>query len=351
MKRLLCAIAFLAAYATGLGKAVVETGASLLVIQGAPGEASFAEGFNKATAAWLELGGTAGVDTSSVYRANGEIAPKEQILSWISDNSYESPVPVWLVYIGHGTFDGEDAKMNLAGPDLSLTELQTALEALSRPLVLIHGGSASGPFLPALSGSNRIVITATKSGNEQNYARFGEFFASAIANPQSDLDLDGAVSLLEAFLSASAQVDTFYLESGRLATEHALIDDNGDSLGVSAKSFQGLRPKASNSASNLPPDGLLARKVSLVQSSKESELSAADLRRRDELEADLETLRQQKSSLSEADYYDAIERIFLELSTIYIPENRPNESTMIEEGEESPSPMDTDRIQDLVPDS
>ncbi len=46
----------------------------------------------------------------------------------------------------------------------------------------------------------------------------------------ADLDKDGQVSLLEAFLIASRRTLEFYKVEGRIATEHALIDDNGDGL-------------------------------------------------------------------------------------------------------------------------
>ena len=42
----------------------------------------------------------------------------------------------------------------------------------------------------------RIVITATKSGFELNFARFGKYLAAAIAEPRADLDKDGQTSLL-----------------------------------------------------------------------------------------------------------------------------------------------------------
>ena len=49
-----------------------------------------------------------------------------------------------------------------------------------------------------------------------------------MAGQKADLDKDDQVSLLEAFLTASVRTAEFYEETSRLATEHALIDDNGD---------------------------------------------------------------------------------------------------------------------------
>ena len=48
-----------------------------------------------------------------------------------------------------------------------------------------------------------VVLTATKSGDEINFARLGDYLSQAILDLSSDLDKDSQVSLLEAFLKAS----------------------------------------------------------------------------------------------------------------------------------------------------
>src|SRR4029077_12153134 len=133
-----------------------------------------------------------------------------------------------------------------------------------------------------LSGTNRVVITATRSGNELNFTRFGEYFAKALADSRSDLDKDGQVSLLEAFLMASRHVTEFYKTEGRLMTEHALIDDNGDGQGTPADWFRGVRAtkKARDGASL---DGARANQVHLVLSQGELAVSADVRARRDAL--------------------------------------------------------------------
>jgi len=45
----------------------------------------------------------------------------------------ESPDELWLVLIGHGTFDGKEAKVNLRGPDLSAADLVGMVEAVPPP--------------------------------------------------------------------------------------------------------------------------------------------------------------------------------------------------------------------------
>src|SRR5256885_2838954 len=91
----------------------------------------------------------------------------------------------------------------------SSSDLADWLKPFRRPLVVINCASASAPFLKTLSGTNRVIITATRSGNELNFTRFGQYFAKALADPESDLDKDGQVSLLEAFLTASRRVADF----------------------------------------------------------------------------------------------------------------------------------------------
>ena len=158
--------------------------------------------------------------------------------------------------IGHGTFDGKEAKFNLRGPDLSAADLAEWLKPFRRPVAVINCASASSPFINKLSATNRVIIAATRSGYEQNYARFGEYISSAVADPQADLDKDGQTSLLEAFLMASRRVAEFYNTEGRLATEHALLDDNGDGLGTPTRCTSvslGRRAAATESASSASP--------------------------------------------------------------------------------------------------
>ncbi|HEV3339413.1 MAG TPA: hypothetical protein VG125_03620 [Pirellulales bacterium] len=228
--------------------------------------------------------------------------------------------PLWLVFIGHGTFDGKTAKFNLRGPDVSSSELTAWLAACERPLAVINCASASGPFINELSGANRVVITATKSGFEHNFARFGDYLSAAIADPGADLDKDDETSLLEAFLLAAGQVRQFYESDARLATEHALIDDNGDRLGTPADWFRGLRAtKSAKDGASL--DGLRAGQFQLVASGRQPPLPAEARSRRDELEAAIARLRQQKGSVPDDEYYAQLEPLLVEIARVYVKED------------------------------
>jgi hypothetical protein len=223
---------------------------------------------------------------------------------------------LWLVLIGHGTFDGKQAKFNLRGPDVSADELALWLRPFRRPLVVINTASCSAPFLNLLSATNRVIITATRSGHEQNYTRFGQYLAQALTDPAADLDKDGQVSLLEAFLTASHQAAEFYKVQGRLLTEHALLDDNGDGLGTPADWFRGLRP-VKKPKDNAGLDGLVAQRFCLVPTQSERKLTPEQRARRDTLERAVLLLREKKGQMNEPDYYRQLEQLLLPLARFY----------------------------------
>ena len=182
--------------------------------------------------------------------------------------------------------------------------------------MVIQCASASGPFLKALSAPGRVIITATRSGSEINATRFGFHLAQAIADPDADLDKDGQTSLLEAFLYAARRTEQFYKEEGRLMTEHALIDDNGDGLGTPPDWFRGVRAVKS-AADGKAVDGVRAHQVFLVPGAAERQLSPDARARRDELELKLSALRLQKAKMKEDDYSNQLEKLLVEMAKIH----------------------------------
>lgn len=228
----------------------------------------------------------------------------------------ELPSRLWIVLVGHGTAAGENAKFNLVGPDVSAKELSAWLEPLSCPLVIVNASSASAPFLPELSGPQRMVITATRSASELNYSRFGKYLAQSLEDLSIDIDHDLEVSLLEAFLAAVVRTEQFYRDDGRLTTEHALLDDNGDRRGTSADFFRGISPVKTAEEGEVV-DGASAARVILYSSPEAPQLSPEQMRQRQRIEEQLDALRGQKPQLKEADYYQRLERLLLELAAVY----------------------------------
>lgn len=314
--------ALAAAMIGGAAHAAAEPLHEICIIVGAPGEPAYSAGFAAAAHAWQDAavrGGatvsTIGLEPESADRAD-RAQLQERIAAWANEGATSAATPVWLVYLGHGTFDGREARLSLRGPDVSAPELADWLKPLRRPLVFIHGGSASAPFIPALSGANRIIVSATQSGHEVNYARFGERFAAAVASPAADIDQDGQTSVLEAFVASAQQTQAFYAETARLATEHALIDDNGDRQGTPAEWFRGTRVQRRPEGRG-EPDGDRARLLALVPLEDERRMTPQDREQRDHWERELAALRARKAHLPEDQYYAELERILRQLAAIY----------------------------------
>jgi hypothetical protein len=294
-----------------------EPTGDVCVIVGAAGEAEFATGFARAARAW-EAAAQRGGAQCTVIGLNPETAEsdRQQLEAWITARSQNTETTAWIAFLGHGTFDGRDARLNLRGPDVTAQEVAGWLARLNRPLVFVHGGSAAAPFISALSGPRRIIVTATRSGHEMNYARFGERFATAIGDSAADIDHDGQTSVLEAFVTASQQTQAFYTENGRLATEHALIDDNGDKQGTPAVWFRGTRLQRTPK-DKVEADGAASNRMALVATDAERALTAAQRVERDRLEQELEGLRTRKKEMPEEDYYRRLEAIARQIGAIY----------------------------------
>ncbi|MBE0545564.1 MAG: hypothetical protein IH623_29865 [Verrucomicrobia bacterium] len=290
---------------------------TVIVVVGAAGEAEFGVEFAKWTEQWRKATEQAGAIHQVVgIGPTNAITDLAQLKEILSNEPTNTTAELWLVLIGHGTFDGKEAKFNLRGPDLSATELAEWLKSFRRPVIVINSASSSSPFLNKLSGPERIIVTATKSGYEESFARFGKFIAEAMTDLKADLDKDGQTSLLEAFIMASRQVAEFYATEGRLATETALLDDNGDGLGTPADFFRGARA-VKEPAGGGTVDGLRAHQIHLIRSEQEQQMPAEIRARRDELELAVARLRESKATFAADEYYRRLENLMLELAKIY----------------------------------
>ena len=116
-----------------------------------------------------------------------------------------------LLLIGHGTFDGTDYKFNLPGPDLTAVDLASLLNRIpARRQLVVNMTSASGASLAALARKNRIVITATRSGNEKNATVFARYWVDALGDPAADSDKNGTISALEAYRYAERKTAAYF---------------------------------------------------------------------------------------------------------------------------------------------
>lgn len=212
---------------------------------------------------------------------------------------------VLVVLLGHGTYDGDVAKFNLVGPDLTAKDWTDLLAGVQGRLAVVNTTEASFPFLESLTAKGRVVITATDSAAQKYATVFPEYFVKAIREASTDLDKNGRTSLFEVFAAASAAVKQHYEQNGQLATERAVLDDNGDGKGREATA-EG-------------PDGGVARMSYLdAESAAESanpEIAALAKRRRT-LEMQAEEHKQLKGVMPEAEWNAQFEKLMLELAQV-----------------------------------
>jgi len=283
-----------------------------LIINGASGEEEYGKQFQQWTTDLQQaLNKRYGFDAAKMKVLSEAHDPKatadevKKTLTTLKSELQQDNV-LFVFFIGHGSFDGKESKFNLVGPDLAASEYNSLLSALpTKRVVVINMSSASGEFAKALSAKGRVVITATRNGQETNATHFPGFFIDALNATDSDTDQDGHISVLEAFVYANRLTAEFYTRSGRLATEHALIEDNGD--GVGHERLEG-------------GEGLLARATYLdslsIDEAAENVAIAKLLRDRTRLEGEIEQLIAKKTSLQEAEYEAALERLFIELAKV-----------------------------------
>jgi len=287
--------------------APVDPNKFALIINGAGGEPAYAKQFEEWTTALSSvLSERYGFDGKQVKVLTHSTAEDVKRTFAALKSQLEVNNILFVFLIGHGSFDGKESKFNLVGPDLSASEYNTLLSSLpTRRIVVFNMASASGEFIKSLAAKGRIVITATRNGQETNATRFAGYFIAALNSTDADTDQDGHTSVLEAFLYANRLTADFYKRAGRLATEHAMLDDNGDGVGHE-------KVEAG--------EGLLARATYLdslsVDEATATVTTAKLIRERARLEGEIEQLIARKDNMSESEYEAQLERLFVELAKV-----------------------------------
>lgn len=199
---------------------------------------------------------------------------------------------VMVVLIGHGTFDGEEYRFNVPGPDLTATEFAQLLNQIDAgEQLIVNGTSASGAVVERWRRDGRIVVSATKNGGERTATRFPQFWLEAVTSEAADINKDDIVTAAEAFDYASRRVAESFKSDVSLATEHARLDGDG------ANKFQVARlGAAALSVADAALNSLLEQRV--------------------KLERDIEAVKERKPTLAEADYYDELEAVLIRLALL-----------------------------------
>ena len=284
-----------------------------LLISGAKGEASYAEQYGR----WRDALVTAleelkfdsehikmlfdGGDAANTATAAGVRRAIENLRAKLRPDDL-----LLIVMIGHGTYDGVEAKFNLVGPDLGAAEWANLLKPLPGRLVIVDSTAASFPYLERLAGPRRIVITATDSPAQRFDTVFPEYFIKALTDPAADIDKNHRVSIWEAFLASSLGVRRYYEQRGQLATERALLDDNGDGLGREG----GGDGEDGSTASRLYLD------AEVLGAAPTDEELLSMLQKRATLVIDVEDLKQRRQLMTPDEYQKEFERLMIDLARI-----------------------------------
>jgi hypothetical protein len=230
-----------------------------------------------------------------------------------------------IVLIGHGTYDGVDAKFNLVGSDLQSAQWAELLAGVPGQVVMVNTSSASFPFLERLAGERRIVISATDSVAQRFDTVFPEYFIKAFQGDAADIDKNNRISIWEAFSAATNEVRRYYQRRGQLSTERALLDDNGDGVGhaaVGAAPFNDASGRAPGGREGTAKteDGSVASHVYLDDplpgAPPTDEVLVKLLQARAAAEGELEDLKIRRSFLPPAEYQKEFERLMVELARV-----------------------------------
>ena len=266
----------------------------VLVVGGLGGEPDYEKRFEEQAEAVAAAAARSGAAKDNVVVLSGEQARREAVqrefTSLIAKAAKEDQVVV--VLIGHGSYDGEDYRLNLPGPDITGGEILAFLNRVpATQQLVVNATSASGSVVESWKRANRIVITATKSGNEKNATRFAQYWIEALSSSEADRDKNETVTAAEAYEYAARKVADAFKSDAALATEHSRME------GANAANFTVARL---GSSAVLPDDAALN----------------AMLTEQAGIEQQIEQVRARKESLESKQYYDELEKVLITLARL-----------------------------------
>jgi hypothetical protein len=282
----------------------------LIVITGVEADAADGQQFHKWATTVIDAAAKRGglVADNIVYlsdkpdadpaRINGR-STRENVEKTFSDvaSRVKPNDEVFILLLGHGSFDSRGAAFNLPGPDLMAADYAKLLDKFpAQRVVFVNTSSSSGGFLQPLAGPGHTIVTATKTGGEHNDTLFPEYFVEAFTSEAADKNADGRVSVLEAFEYAKTKVTQAYQQKGNLLTEHAALDDGQDGKFADTLFLASPKARAASIAAVADPSlrALLEQKQAL-----EDQVAALKLR---------------KAAMDPAQYDQALEKLLIDLA-------------------------------------
>jgi hypothetical protein len=253
----------------------------------------------------------AAASDAHVYTLTGSDAAKAHLTDTLAQIAREAKPEdqFTLILIGHGTYDGEEYKFNLLGPDITGEDLAILCDRIpAKRQLIVNTTSASGGSIGALQRAGRIVIAATKTGTEKNATVFARYWVDALRDASADTDKNESISALEAFTYADHKTAAFYESEKRLATEHAVLEDTGKKEAVHV-------PSAENGEGQLAASFVVLR-IGEAQKEANDPAKRALLDKKEELERKIDLLKYQKAAMSADDYKKQLTDALLELAKV-----------------------------------
>ena len=246
-----------------------------------------------------------------VYTLTGKDATKARLAQVMSEIAHQAKAEDDLIVtlIGHGSFDGEEYKFNLPGPDLSAAELAAMCDRVAaKRQLIVNTTSASGGSIAALERPGRAVIAATKAGTEKNATVFARYWAEALQDPATDTDKSGSVSALETLRYADRKTADFYASQKRLATEHAVFQDTGHGDAVRLTTMEGR-------------DGALLSSISVIrigaaQSAMNDPAKRDLILKKEDVEQKIDALKYQKAAMEPEEYKQQLTALLVQLAKL-----------------------------------
>ncbi len=289
MKPALAALAAMCLFFAGPARSA----STVVIIEGIGGTDRYTQEFAEQVEAIAAAAATLSPSpTVQLFRAGA--ATREPIVEYFAAlaNTMTGGDQLTVYLIGHGSYDDHEYKFNIAGPDLTDTDILDAMQAVpSDNQILVNTSSASGAGAELWQSDNRVVITATRSGVERHATRFGIRFAAALASAAADTDKNQIVTAQEAFDFADRGVRDYFEANGQLATEHARLS------GQRADRFSLARLSAARPAND---DARLRELVAT----------------RDAISERIETLRLARDGMPVEDYQSELLGVMLDLAEV-----------------------------------
>jgi hypothetical protein len=265
-----------------------------LIIAGLGGEKQYEQRFRDQATTLAQAAEKLAGDKSRVSVLSAEKADRDSVrkhMRALATNAKRDD-QVMIILIGHGTYDGEEYRFNLPGPDLTASEIGGLLDQIpARDQLIVNSTSASGAAVERWMRDNRVVITSTKSGGERTATRFAQHWVEAVTTSAADTNRDDVVTAAEAFEFANRKVAESFKADVSLATEHARLE------GKAAPRFQ------------------VARFGNAILATSDSALSAL-YTQRVSIERDLQAVKDQKPALQPDAYYDQLEGVLVRLASL-----------------------------------